>query len=341
MLGRSRRSTEHSTERDTSSARPVRWLVLVASLPTDAPEARMQVLRTFETLGCGVLREGAYVLPDNPDNKHSFERLAEYVCTIQGSAYLLSAASFDAAQEQALRKLFDRSEQYVELAKTIESLKSGFGISNPSAIARVVQRQRDEFERISAQDFFGSSERELVVKVLADTEQAVNTLMFPTTGKEAERTERMTSRKQYFRKIWATRKPLSVDRLASAWLIRRFIDAEAKLVWLDKTETASDAALSFGYEGAQFANSKTRVTYEELVSFFRLEDTALIRIGTLVRSLESGDMSVPEAAGIDTMLAGARHRAKSNDELLKESEKTLDMVYETYYDSKAASAKSR
>jgi len=112
-------------------------------------------------------------------------------------------------------------------------------------------------------------------------------------------------------------------------------------MWLDKTEEALSAALSFGYEGAQFTNSKSRVTFEELVSFFRLTDPALARIGNLVRSLESGDMSVPEAAGIDTMLAGARHRAKSDDELLRECEKTLDMVYETYYDPKVASVKGR
>ena len=300
----------------------------------------MKVLRTFETLGCGVLREGAYVLPDTPANANSFERLAEYVRDIRGSAYLLRAQTFDEEQEQALRRLFDRSHHYGELLKTIDSLKTGFGISDPSAIARVVQRQRDEFERINAQDFFGSSAREPVAKALVETERAVNTLMFPVRAKPTERADRMTSRKHYFRKIWATRKPLSADRLASAWLIRRFIDAEAKLVWLEKSEEPVSAALSFGYEGAQFTNTKSHVTFEELLSFFRFSDTALTRIGTLVRSLESGDMSVPEAAGVDTMLAGARHRAKSDDELLRECEKTLDMLYETYYDPRAASVKS-
>jgi len=189
MLGRSKRSAG----RDPFAIEPVKWLVLVASLPTDEPEARMKVLRTFETLGCGVLREGAYVLPDSAANLNSFERLAEYVRDIRGSAYLLRAESPSSAQEHALRHLFDRSPHYDELLKTIDSLKTGFGISNPSAIARVVQRQRDEFERINAQDFFGSTARDPVARALAETERAVNTLMFPTHGKTGERA---TSRKQ-------------------------------------------------------------------------------------------------------------------------------------------------
>ena len=141
------------------------------------------------------------------------------------------------------------------------------------------------------------------------------------------------SKRQYFRRAWATRRPLFVDRLASAWLIRRFIDAEATLVWLDKGTPCPATAVGFGFPGAPFQNTRSRVTFEELLVQFRLEDNpGLSRIGTLVHALVAGDNPAPEATGVETMLAGAKRRAANDDELLAESEKTFDLLYESYFE---------
>jgi hypothetical protein len=309
--------------------------VYVASLPTDDPAARMRVLRTLDSLGCAVLREGVFVLPDNPVNRQGLRRLSEHMTRINGTAHLLQVASCDASQEKTFRSLFDRTGKYEELIKTIESLRAGFGISEPSAIARILNKQRREFEAISALDFFPSPAREKVEQALRDTESEVRKIMFP----EAPRPGRVTQTgRYYFKRVWATRKPLWADRLASAWLIRRFIDPEASLLWLNKTQPCPSTAIGFGFEGATFSNSTDKVTFQQLLASFGLDKhQTLTRIGTLVHYLDAGGAPVPEAAGVDTLLQGARRRSNSDEELFSESEKTFDLLYEAYFEAPAKS----
>jgi hypothetical protein len=310
-----------------------RWLVFVTQLPTDDPAGRMKVLRTLETLGCAPLRDGVYLLPDSSENRRGLAKLAGFVTSINGSVYVLNVKSADEAQSKQFRGLFDRSEQYRELVKTVESLKAGFGISDPVAINRVLGKQRRDLEAIAALDFFGSPHRDKAEKVLADMESRVRELIFPDNAPASPSAGVARANRTYFRRGWATRKPLFTDRLACAWLIRRFIDPEAVLVWLDKGRDAPATAVTFGYDGATFRNSRNRVTYQELLASFKLEkDPALVKIGHLVHALEAGGSKLAEAAGVETLLAGARRRATTDDELLAESEKTFDLLYEAYFE---------
>src|SRR5207245_11697493 len=109
-----------------------KWLVHVASLPMDDPAARMRVLRTLESMGCAVLREGVYLLPDSQANRLGLRRLSEHMSRMSGSAHILQATSLDPQQGQAFRSLFDRAGKYQELIKAVEGLRAGFGISEPS-----------------------------------------------------------------------------------------------------------------------------------------------------------------------------------------------------------------
>lgn len=325
-----------SDNEQSGAAAPLRWLVLVSVFPVEDAAGRMLLLRTLEGLGCAVMREGVFLLPDSPRNRASFQRLADHIARAKGDAWMFPVSVESAQQAKQFRAMFDRSGRYAELIKTTEGLKAGFGVSDPTAIGQVLAKQRQEFETISVLDFFVSPLRQRAERALTEMEESVRNLMFPDngdadpsgTGKPATR-----SKRQYFRRAWATRKPLFVDRLASAWLIRRFIDPEATLLWLDKRQACPATAVGFGFDGASFANSRTRVTYEELLGSFRLDRNAgLVKIGQLVHALDAGNRQVPEAAGVETLLAGARRRASNEDELLRESERTFDLLYEAYYE---------
>jgi hypothetical protein len=303
------------------------WLLVVATLPTEIPAVRMRVLRTFETLGAAVMRDGVFLLPETPANRQAVDRLVEYININAGSAQALGAAPLDDAQVAAFRQLFDRSARYDELTKTIESLKVGFGLADPSAISRVLHNQRREFEAIAALDFFPTPARELAQAALSAAEIEVRTLMFPAqTAPGAKTTEKFLGR------LWATRRPLWADRLACSWLIRRFIDPEAKIAWLEKSEACPAEALGFGFDGARFANSGNRITFAEMLAQLDMEkNAALVKIGSIVHFLEvRGGTPVPEAAGVQTLLQGALRRSTSDDELLGEAEKTFDLLYEAY-----------
>lgn len=310
-----------------------RWLAVVAQLPVDDAAGRMKVLRMLETLGCAVLRDGVYLLPESAESRRGLQRLVDYVARIHGSAHLLSVRSADEAQTRQFRGMFDRSAKYRELVKTVESLKAGFGVSDPAAIRHVLMKQRQEFDAIGALDFFGSPLKAKAEKTLAEMEDAVHAMIFPDEPSRPPDAGVARSNRKYFRRAWATRSPLFVDRLASAWLIRRFIDPEAIMVWLDGRRDAPATAVTFGFEGATFRNSRHRVTCEELIAAFKLDrNPALVKIGRIVHALDANDQSVAEAAGVATLLNGAKRRAESDDQLLAESEKTFDLLYEAYFE---------
>ena len=305
-----------------------RWLLLVANLPTEDPAARMRGLRTLEALGAAVLREGVYLLPETTTTRQGLEYLADYISKGAGIAQVLAVVPTSDAQQQSFRKNFDRSARYTELLKVVDSLKVGFGIADPSAVLRVLHKKRHDFEAISALDFFTSELQERVRSSLAEAEAAVHKLLFPAQSQSSGVPDQPMRRR-----VWATRKPAWADRLACAWLIRRFADPEGTVVWLDKSQEPHAEAVSFAYGGARFGNNATQVTFEVMLQHFGLAtNAALVKIGAIVHFLEAHDTPVPEAAGVQTLLQGAARRSTSDDELLGEAEKTFDLLYEAYFE---------
>ena len=306
-----------------------RWLILIASLPIEDPAARMRMLRTLESLGAAVMREGAYLLPDNASCRQGLEHLAEYIARGAGSAQVLQVVPVSDAQQAAFRVLFDRSARYENLIKNVDALKVGYGISDPSALARVLNKQRREFESISALDFFPSDVQARAQSALAGAEAAVHKLMFPTHSQVGR-----VKDEPLLRRVWATRKPPWADRLACAWLIRRFLDPEGSVLWLDKAQAPPADAVGFSFDGARFGNSASQVTFEVMLARFGLEQNgALAKIGAIVHFLEARGTPVPEAAGVQTLLQGASRRSANEDELLAEAEKTFDLLYEAYFEA--------
>ena len=305
------------------------WLALIASLPTEDPAARMRMLRTLESLGAAVMRDGAYLLPDTAACRQGLEHLSEYIAKGAGTAQVLQVHPLSDAQQLAFRSLFDRSARYAELIKVVDSLKVGFGISDPSAISRVLNKQRRELEAISALDFFPSEIQQRAKVALAAAEASVHKLLFPARAQAGARPSEPLQRK-----VWATRRPPWADRLACAWLIRRFVDPEGTVAWLDKAQECPAGAVGFAFEGARFGNSASRVTFEVMLQQFGLaKNTALAKIGAIVHFLEVRDTPVPEAAGVQTLLQGAARRSTSDDELLAEAEQTFDLLYEAYFEA--------
>ncbi|OGA70097.1 MAG: hypothetical protein A3G81_26360 [Betaproteobacteria bacterium RIFCSPLOWO2_12_FULL_65_14] len=303
------------------------WLATVTQLSTEDPAARMRVLRTLESLGAAVMREGVYLLPDTPDNRQALDALIEYVGKGAGIAQVLQVTPLSPAQNESFKRLFDRSARYEDLIKTVESLSIGYGQANPSAISRVLHKQRRDLNAIATLDFFPAPARSRAEEAIAKAEAAVKKLLYSQAQADVPPGENLHNR------TWATHKPLWADRLASAWLLRRFVDPEGRMVWLEKGEPPPEGAMTFGFDGAHFANSEARVSFEEILAQLKLSDnTALVKIGSIVHFLEVGGTPVPEAAGVQTLLQGASRRARGENEMLAEAEKTFDLLYEAYFE---------
>jgi hypothetical protein len=303
---------------------PSDWLLLITTLPTKNATARMRLWRAIKSHGCATLRDGAYLLPAQARTEHALARLAADTQEAGGSAHLLQMTSRDAAQEAVFRALFDRSVDYRALLDAIDACPK-----REAAALKALKGLRRDFETIAATDYFPGEARRQAEDALKACEAAAS----GEPGSVAGRIRRL-AQTDFSGRTWATRKHLWVDRMASAWLIRRFIDRKAKFLWLDDPRDCPPDALGFDFDGATFthvAGTPERVTFETLAASFGLEtDPALARIATIVHCLDVGGVPVAEAAGIEAVLAGLRADAGDDDKLLKEAGRIFDGLYNNY-----------
>lgn len=297
------------------------WLLLITTLPTRNATARMRLWRALKAQGCATLRDGAYLLPAQAKTEQALARLAADTREAGGSAHLLQMASRDAAQEAAFRTLFDRSDDYRVLLDALAVVPK-----REVAALKALKNLRRDFDLIAATDYFPGEARR-------QAEAALVELAAVLEGEphRRERKIRRLAKTDYSGRTWATRRHLWVDRMASAWLIRRFIDRKATFLWLDDPKRCPKKALGFDFDGAAFTHIGGRVTFEVLVASFGLDaDPGLARIGALVHFLDVGGVPVAEAAGIEALLAGQRAAAADDDRLLAEASRVFDGLYHHY-----------
>jgi hypothetical protein len=124
--------------------------------------------------------------------------------------------------------------------------------------------------------------------------------------------------------------------MASAWLIHRFIDIKGTFLWLDSSADCPSDALGFDFDSATFTHIDSHVTFEVLAASFGLDaDSAIARIGTIIHCLDVGGVPIPEAAGIEAVLAGLRITATNDDKLLMEASRVFDSLYQSFQQEKS------
>ncbi|MGF6289202.1 chromate resistance protein ChrB domain-containing protein [Paraburkholderia youngii] len=304
------------------------WSLLVLTLPTENATARMRFWRALKAKGCAVLRDGIYLLPHTEEREQVLRELAGAIGDSGGTAHLLRAASLDAAQEAEFRALFDRSDDHAEFMRTLKDARKTVSGQSAADLTKLLRRLRKDYESIVAIDFFPGDAATRAEAAWQDFIGLVDTVLSPGEPHSAERPIRSLSVSDYQGRTWATRQHMWVDRVASAWLIRRFIDRDAQFIWLTSPSACPPNVLGFDFDGAAFTHVGERVTFEVLVVSFGLDkDPALLRLGEMVHALDVGGAPVPEAVGFEAVMAGARERASDDDQLLDEMSRVLDSLY--------------
>lgn len=290
-----------------------RWLLLVLGLPTANATERMRAWRALKSCGAAVLRDGVYLLPEHSAGREALEMIEREVLAINGTAYLFSISE----PGERFIPLFDRSEEYGKLRDDIASCLGELTGENALQTARQVRKLRKAFAQLSAIDFFPNEQKQQADSALQALETAISSaLSSDEPGSYAEPIATLAPG-DFQGRLWATRKRPWVDRLASAWLIHRFIDQAARILWLDSPHDCPTDALGFDFDGATFSHVGKRVTFETLLASFQLESPALNRIAAVVHYLDVGGSQPTEASGIERVLAGLRESITDDDQLLQ------------------------
>lgn len=307
------------------------WLALITSLPTRNATARMRIWRALKALGCAVLRDGVYLLPDHLSARTALQAQAAETLAAGGTAQVVEVRAVDPQQAAAFRALFDRTAEYTELKNAVDAFIRTLATLDAMAAKRTLGRLRRDFEAIVAIDYFPATAREQIAAELAQAEAAYQMHINPDEPHAAIGSIRRLPSAEYQNRTWATRRRLWVDRMASAWLIRRFIDRQPVFMWLERPQDCPQGALGFDFDGAAFTHIGNRVTFEVLLVSFGLEhDLALIRIGALVHYLDVGGIPVAEATGLEIVLKAMQTRCPDDDALLAEASRLFDDLYAAF-----------
>lgn len=304
------------------------WLLLVISLPMSSATPRMRIWRALKALGCVALRDGAYLLPSGADRADALRDLGDECIREGGTAWLMAVVPATADEADAYRQLFDRSEAYREMRLAWKQPNRTLAALSPAELAKLKRRLQRDLDALRAIDFFPSDASVEAEAAWSDFSKRIDAVLSPDEPHEAKGRVARLDAARYRGRTWATRRRLWVDRAASAWLIRRFIDPDAKFRWLAKPSECPKSAVGFDFDGATFSHVGERVTFETLLASFGLDgDAALARLATIVHALDIGGEAVPEATGFEAVMAGARERIADDDALLAEMSGVLDSLY--------------
>ncbi len=299
------------------------WITLITSLPTENATARMRAWRALKASGAAVLKDGVYLMPERPACRSLLESVAADVVAGGGSAYVMAVQE---PTNATFTTLFDRSADFAALLADLPPIQALLAAGDRAEATRLCRKARKAFAQVAETDFFPAEAQRQVEAALQALEATIARAAAPDEPQAVAGRIALLQRAHYQGRTWATRARPWVDRLASAWLIRRQIDPQARLLWLAQPQDCPADALGFDFDGATFSHVEGRVTFEVLLASFALEGPALQRLGALVHFLDAGGVQPPEASGVEAVLAGLRASIADDDQLLHAASAVFDAL---------------
>ncbi len=314
------------------SAPDHRWLILVHRLPAKPSYARVRVWRRLQALGAVALKNAVYVLPDRDPTREDFEWLAREVAELGGSATVCEARLVQGLDDREVEELFQaaREVDYQALLKEAQQLDAGLRATRsrknpPPNLPSDVAALRRRLAALAALDFFGAPNRVPAEALIAELEERV--------GLSAAAPEASFRLDDLRGRTWVTRTGVHVDRIASAWLIRRFVDRDATFKFVPPKGYRPEAReLRFDMFEAEFTHEGDRCTFETLCARLGLGAPALHAVGEIVHDIDLKEEKFgrPETAGVARLLAGLARRTRDDRERIERGAELFDDLYESF-----------
>ncbi len=318
------------------------WYLLIHQLPPEPLYLRAKIRQRLTKVGAVALKNAVYVLPRLEDCLEDFEWIGQEAIAGGGEAYVCEADFLVAGTNAVLIRRFqqDRDADYAALAESIRQwsrkAKRRSGPNPPEEdLPSRLTRSRRRFDEIARIDFFRAKGRDEAERLLETLERRVESAQ-ETGHARKSRIPDLSNR------TWVTRKGIKVDRIASAWLIRRFIDAGARFRFMDpKRETARPGEITFDMVGGDFTHEADHCTFETLASRAGIKDAPLQPIAEIVHEidLKDGKFGRPETRGIERLLTGVFNAHSRDEERLDRGFALFDELFESFRRKKPVSKK--
>jgi hypothetical protein len=306
---------------------PTGWLVLIVRLPPQPSSLRVRAWRKLRAIGAVPLKNSVYLLPFTPDNDEHFQWLAQEVEKDRGEATLLRVDRIENLAPAEVVRLFQeaRDRDYRDLARRFRKVAQGLDRATPPAAGRreaELARLARELAQVREIDFFDAPG-------YREVERLRETLAARLRRREPARAVAAPVDLATLRgRRWVTRPRPHVDRIASAWLIKRFVDGDAEILFASPEEFPADA-VPFDAAGAEFGHQGEDCTFETLLRRTGLRDRRLAQLAELVHEADLRDGKFPreEARGVDLAIRGLLAVVKDDREVLQQGLTLFDGLY--------------
>ena len=294
------------------------WLLLLFSLPTRQKTERVAVWRRLKKIGAVQIKTSTYLLPDQPAQYEHFQWLAQQIRDFGGDATLARVQEIEGLSNEKLIELFNRArdEEYSAIKKALHAFLARGKKADPETKAAELERLTRQFRAIREIDFFQSARGQDVQMLLRRAEGA------------PKKTLPRLDAKNYRGKTWLTRPRPEIDRVGSAWLLRRFIDPQAKFFFAS-TVPSNRQIIPFDMVDVEFSHHGDCCTFETLIRRFGIEDKAVRRIAEMIHDADLEDEKFQrwECIGIDRVLKGWAKLGLADDEILRRGFECFDALY--------------
>lgn len=323
-----------------------KWILFIHQIAQDAPNLRVKVWRDLKKYGAALFKNAIYVLPYTKEHEEITQWLCKHIKDNGSDASLFMTESLDQKQDEEIVNTFNETcnKEYIALSnvcdtilKTVEQIEGTEGITD--SLTQDLKKRLNETiksaEDLARIDFFNAPQKEHVSGKIQLIRQKLEGWAKTTKG-NVRGINKIYQVNDYVGKKWVTRKDVYIDRMASAWLIRRFIDAKAKFVFLSKnTDKVPKDAIPFDMYGAEFTHYGDDCTFETFIKAFNLKDAALPPVAEIVHDIDLKDNKYgrKEASGVEQIIYGFSQRLRNDNKLLETGMEIFDALYQ-YYSSK-------
>ena len=313
-----------------------RWLLLIHQIPPKPDYLRVKIWRRLQRLGAVPVKNSVYVLPKNDQTQEDFQWVLREVVESGGDASLCEARFVDGLSDDEVMQLFRsaREDDYQEISRDLEriatslSKKTKIDTESRKRLALELERIHKRMTEVVAIDFFNAPGREGAEGLLFTLDARLQ------EGSPAGKAAKAKQQLQDFRnRTWVTRKGIHVDRMASAWLIRRFIDPNARFKFVPaKGYQPEPGEMRFDMYEAEFTHEGDRCTFEVLIERAGLSDPGLGPIAEIVHDIDLKDSKFAreETPGIDRIIAGVAMANKDDEARLARGSALFEDLYEYF-----------
>jgi hypothetical protein len=311
----------------------MKWLFLVHQVHTPNSRERVKVWRAIRKTGALLYRNSVYVLPYSKERLEDFQWVCQEIADSLGEASVFIAGAQSRGEDHTIQNLFRamRKQEYADwmwnAEKLLKGMKQEAETKSAPSLYDETKQLREKLEEIRKIDFFPDSTQKKAFQMMEKISARMTRTAEPPVSEKIQK----RSAKEFQKKTWTTREGIHIDRLCSAWLIRRFIDPSAKFVFAAESSLPENA-IPFDVFGAEFSHHGDRCTFETLIEAFGLRDSALNEIAQIIHDVDLKDHKFgrAEGSGVDLVIRSLGDFVGDDHKLLEMGSSLLDSLYQRF-----------